>query len=201
MHISQKDAVCPKRCEGRVGGALRGNGDRAAILSRRGEEATASGYGAGGAGGLRAFVGPRGSRQPRKHGVAGSCESVGPRAAARERSIASGCRSLRLRTGAGMGGDRRRLREHSATGGHESVGPQTAAKARGCRRPRKRGAARRRGARKLRAAMGYPIMSAGRSGEQGWGWLRRAGYAGDLASMLSARRLPGPSAHNVARKR
>ena len=168
MHISQKDAVCPKRCEGRMGGVLRGNGDRAAIPPRRDEGATASGYGAGGPRGLRAFVGPRGSRRPRKHGGADSCESAEPRTAARERSIASGCRSLRLRTGAGMG-DRRRLREHSATGGHESVGPQTAAKARGHGRPRKRGAADGRGVRKLRAAMGCPIMSAGRSGKAGLG--------------------------------
>ncbi len=183
MHISQKDAVCPKRCEGRMGGILRGNGDRAAILPRRGEEATASGYGAGGPRGLRAFVGPRGSRRPRKHGVAGSCESAEPRTAARERRNAGGCRSLRLRTGTGMGGS------------------QTAARAQGHGRPRKRGAADGRGVRRLRAAMGCPIMSAGRSGEQGWEWLRRAGCAGDLASMLTARRLPGPSAHNVARKR
>lgn len=193
MHISQKDAVCPKRCEGRVGGVLRGNGDRAAILPRRGEEATASGYGAGGPGGdLRAFVGSRGSGRPRKHGVAGSCESAEPRAAARERRNAGGCRSLRLRTGTGMGG---------IADGCESIGPRAATKARGRRRPRKRGAARRRGVRKLRAAMGCPIMSAEGAGKQGWEWLRRAGCAGDLASMLTARRLPGPSAHNVARKR
>jgi len=150
--------------------------------------------------GLRAFVGPRGSRQPRKHGVADSCESAELRAAARERKNAGGCRSLRLRMGTGME-DRRRLREHSATGGHESAGPRAAAKARSRRRPRKRGAARRRGVRGLRAAMGCPIMSAEGAGKQGWEWLRRARYAGDLASMLSARRLPGPSAHNVARKR
>lgn len=150
--------------------------------------------------GLRAFVGPRGSRQPRKHGVADSCESAELRAAARERKNAGGCRSLRLRMGTGME-DRRRLREHSATGGRESAWPQTATKAWGHGRPRKRGAADGRGVRKLRAAMGCPIMSAGRSGEQGWEWLRRAGYAGDLANMLSAWRLPGPSAHNVARKR
>lgn len=140
MHISQKDAVCPERCEGRVGGVLRGNGDRAAILPRRGEEATASGYGAGGPGGLRAFVGSRGSGRPRKHGVAGSCESAELRAAARERRNAGGCRSLRLRMGTGME-DRRRLREHSATGGHESAGPRAVAKARSRRRPRKRVAA------------------------------------------------------------
>lgn len=201
MHISQKDAVRPKRCEGRVGGVLRGNGDRAAILPRRGEGATASGYGAGGpGGGLRAFVGSRGSRRPRKHGVAGSCESAELRAAARERRNAGGCRSLRLRTGTGMGG-RRQLREHRAAGGCESIGPREATKARGRGRPRKRGAARRRGVRKLRAAMGCPIMSAEGAGKQGWEWLRRARYAGDLASMLSARRLPGPSAHNVTRKR
>ncbi len=91
-------------------------------------------------GGLRAFVGSRGSGRPRKHGVAGSCESAELRAAARERRNAGGCRSLRLRMGTGME-DRRRLREHSATGGHESAGPRAVAKARSRRRPRKRVAA------------------------------------------------------------
>lgn len=160
MHISQKDAVCPKRCEGRVGGVLRGNGDRAAILPRRGEEATASGYGAGGpGGGLRAFVGSRGSGRPRKHGVADSCESAEPRTAARERRNAGGCRSLRLRTGTGMGG------------------PQTAARAQGCGRPRKRGpraAAKARSRRRPRGAEvtgsnGVSYNVSGRSGEAGLG--------------------------------
>lgn len=157
-----------------MGGVLRGNGDRAAILPRRGEEATASGYGAGGPGGdLRAFVGSRGSGRPRKHGVAGSCESAELRTAARERRNAGGCRSLRLRAGTGMGGiadgcesigpreatkarGRGRSRKRVAADGHESVGPQTAA-----------------GVRKLRAAMGCPIMSA-----EGAGSRVGSGYGG-----------------------
>lgn len=134
----------------------------------------------------------RGCGQLRERGAAGGREGAEERGRLQELEVADGC---------GNGGDRRRLREHRATGGHESTGPRAATKAWDHGRPQKRGAADGRGVRKLRAAMGCPIMSAGRSGEQGWEWLRRAGYAGDLASMLPARRLPGPSAHNVARKR
>ena len=192
MHISQKDAVCPKRCEGRMGGVLRGNGDRAAILPRRDEGATASGYGAGG-----------------PPGAASVCRTARQQAASKAR----GCRQLRER-GAADGRERAeergRLQELKVADGYgnreiadgcESTGPRAATKAWGHGRPRKRGATDGRGVRKLRAAMGCPIMSAEGAGKQGWEWLRRAGCAGDLASMLTARRLPGPSAHNVTRKR
>lgn len=112
-----------------------------------------------GRGGLRAFVGSRGSGRPRKHGVADSCESAEPRTAARERRNAGGCRSLRLRTGTGMGG------------------PQTAARAQGCGRPRKRGpraAAKARSRRRPRGAEvtgsnGVSYNVSGRSGEAGLG--------------------------------
>lgn len=193
MHISQKDAVCPKRCEGRMGGVLRGNGDRAAILPRSDEGATASGYDAGGPGG----------------GSASVCRTARQQAASKAR----GCRQLRER-GAADGRERAeergRLQELKVADGYgngeiadgcESTGPRAATKAWGHGRPRKRGATDGRGVRKLRAAMGCPIMSAEGAGKQGWEWLRRAGCAGDLASMLTARRLPGPSAHNVTRKR
>lgn len=185
-----------------MGGVLRGNGDRAAILPRRGEEATASGYGAGGPGGgsasvcriarQRAASKARGCRQLRERGAADGREGAEERGRLQELEVAGGY---------GNGGDRRRLREHRATGGHESAGPRAVAKARGRRRPRKRGAADGRGGAEVTGSNGVSYNVSGRSGEQGWEWLRRAGYAGDLASMLTARRLPGPSAHNVARKR
>lgn len=160
MHISQKDAVCPKRCEGRMGGVLRGDGDRAAILPRSDEGATASGYGAGG-----------------PPGAASVCRTARQQAASKAR----GCRRLRERGAAdGREGaeERGRLQELKVADGYgnggiadscESTGPRAATKAWGHGRPRKRGAADGRGVRKLRAAMGYPIMSAGRSGEAGLG--------------------------------
>lgn len=154
---------------------------------------------------------PQGTvREGRGGGSASVCRIARQRAASKAR----GCRQLRERGAAdGREGaeERGRLQELKVADGYgngggtadgcESTGPRAATKAWGHGRPRKRGAADGRGVRKLRAAMGCPIMSAGRSGEQGWEWLRRARYAGDLASMLTARRLPGPSAHNVARKR
>lgn len=152
---------------------------------------------------------PQGTMREGRGGSASVCRTARQQAASKAR----GCRQLRER-GAADGRERAeergRLQELKVADGYgngeiadgcESTGPRAATKAWGHGRPRKRGATDGRGVRKLRAAMGCPIMSAEGAGKQGWEWLRRAGCAGDLASMLTARRLPGPSAHNVTRKR
>ena len=196
-----------------MGGVLRGNGDRAAILPRSDE----GGWGAplhrgwGGSSASPALGGP--GVWARGGGAGGGSASVCRTARQQAASKARGCRQLRER-GAADGRERAeergRLQELKVADGYgngeiadgcESTGPRAATKAWGHGRPRKRGATDGRGVRKLRAAMGCPIMSAEGAGKQGWEWLRRAGCAGDLASMLTARRLPGPSAHNVTRKR
>lgn len=135
MHISQKDAVCPKRCEGRVGGVLRGNGDRAAILPRRGEEATASGYGAGGPGGSasvcriarqRAASKARGCRQLRERGAADGREGAEERGRLQELKVADGYGNGGTADGCESTGLRAATKAW-ATGGRESAEPQTAA--------------------------------------------------------------------------
>lgn len=94
-----------------MGGVLRGDGDRAAILPRSDEGATASGYGAGG-----------------PPGAASVCRTARQQAASKAR----GCRQLRERGAAGgrEGAEERgRLQELEVADGYGHGGSQTAARA------------------------------------------------------------------------